>query len=391
MACSRRAFVRNLSAGTAGTIAAAAISARGREDLAGLWARGVEAELEAAEAEIIILSSNENPVGPGSTVLAAARKALGPDSGRYPFGIYQQLEDGIAAKFGVKRENVLIGCGSSQILRTATEVFTSPVRPLVGSLPTYEECAGYADLVARQVKGVPLDAQLRFDIEPSIEAARGAGLVFYCNPNNPTATVHSPAATNDFLTKLNKVSPETTVLIDEAYIDYVTTPGHTSEIPRAIQDPRIIVARTFSKVYGMAGLRVGYAIAHADTISLMADWESGGTVSQLSMLAALAAIQQDDAFIVNERARNAAVREFTRNFFHKLGYQDSESQANFLFVDVKMPIQEFSAACRKQGVKVARPFPPRLTYARIAIGTMDEMKRATAVFASVLKGRAKAA
>jgi histidinol-phosphate aminotransferase len=393
MPFSRRAFVKTLGAGAAGAFTSAMIGARGREGFAALW-RGLDEPVLAAETSDIILSSNENPLGPGERVLDAVRRAVGPrgaETARYPFGRIGPLHEAIAKKFGVKPENVLIGAGSTQILRTSVQVFTAPDRPYVGSLPTYEECGEYASLIGTPIKGVPLDGQLRFDIEPTLAAARGAGLVFYCNPNNPTATVHPPSATDDFIRRLHAASPETTILIDEAYIDYVTTPGHRSEIPRAVEDPRVVVARTFSKAYGMAGLRIGYAIAHKDTIKKMAQWEGGGNISYLSMMAALEAIGQDDAFIERERARNAEAREFTRKFFHDLGYHDSESQTNFLFVDVRMPIQDFAAACRKQGVRVARPFPPRLTSARISIGTMEEMRTATQVFAKVLKEGAKAA
>ena len=386
MSLSRRTFVKTLGIGAAGAYAGSFISARGRESW--VWASPAEAEALAGDAPKLILSSNENPMGPGETVLNAVRAALGSDgkiAGRYPFTTNDELADIIAYKFKVKKENVLIGCGSTQILRTVTHVFTSPTRGLVGSLPTYEECAGYAALMGAPVQGVKLDSQLRMDLDQTVAMAKGAGLVFYCNPNNPTSTLHSATATRDFLAKLNKTSPETTVLVDEAYYDYVTDPSHDTMIPLAVMNPRIVVARTFSKAYGMAGLRIGYAIAHKDTIKKMADWDAGGSISALSYAAAMAAINQEPSFIQNERARNKAVRDYTRDFFHKLGYKDTECQTNFLFVDVRVPIQQFQAACRAENVLVGRPFPPLLTYARISLGTMDEMKRATEVFGKVLR------
>jgi histidinol-phosphate aminotransferase len=391
MSLSRRRFVQT-AAGAA--ISSAFVSARGREALAGLWARGIEEPLYAADPSMLIISSNENPVGPGKTVMDAVKKSLGATgapAGRYPFSNENDLVDAIAAKWKVKRENVLIGCGSTQILRTSTQVFTSKDRALVGSIPTYEECAGYAELMGSPVKGTKLNSALAMDLDTTADAAKGAGLIFYCNPNNPTATVHTPADTDAFIRKVHQSSPETTFLVDEAYIDYVENPAHKTEIQRAINDPRIVVARTFSKAYGMAGLRVGYAIGHVDTIKKMSAWESGGSLNTIGIAAAIAAINQDPTFIEKERARNKEARDFTRNFFHKNGFKDSESNTNFLFVDVKRPIQEFQKACREQFVQVGRPFPPLTTYARISIGTLDEMKKATEVFAKVLNVQAKAA
>jgi histidinol-phosphate aminotransferase len=391
MSLSRRAFVKS-AAGAAAT--GAFIAARGHEALAGMLARGLETPVYAADPSLIIISSNENPMGPGKVVMDAVRTTLGSTgapAGRYPFGNERDLTETIAKKWGVKTENVLLGCGSTQILRTATHVFTAKDKPLVGSIPTYEECAGYAELVGSPVKGTKLNADLAMDLDVTAEAAKGAGLIFYCNPNNPTATVHTPGDTDAFIKKVHAGSPNTAILVDEAYIDYVTTPGHKTEIPRAIADERIVVARTFSKAYGMAGLRVGYAIAHANTIKKMASWEGGGSLNLLGIQAAMAALTQDENFIVNERKRNDEARSYVRNFFKKAGFTDTESQTNFLFVETRMPIQDFQKACREKGVLVARPFPPLLNWARISIGTMEQMKTAVNVFAEVLNVKAAAA
>jgi histidinol-phosphate aminotransferase len=340
----------------------------------------------------IILSSNENPLGPGKVVLKAIEEAMGPNGawpGRYPSAFRYPLKEAIAKKFRVKPENVLVGCGSTQILTTVTHLYTSKDKPLVGSLPTYEECSGYAARIGSPLKAVPLDSQFNMDLDRTLTVAKGAGLVYFCSPNNPVATMISTSDAKEFFPRVLKRSPETRILIDEAYIDYVTEPGHETFIPLAIQEPRVVVARTFSKAYGMAGLRVGYAIAHEDTIEELAKWQMGNAISCLSLAAAVASIEQDESFIEKERRRNSKVRDFTRSFFEGAGYQSTESQTNFAFVDVRMPIEEFRAECRKRGVRVGRPFPPLWTHARISLGTMEEMKRATKVFAEVL-GAAKA-
>ena len=183
-------------------------------------------------------------------------------------------------------------------------------------------------------------------------------------------------------------SPETTVLVDEAYFDYVTDPDHETHIPIAVENPRVIVARTFSKAYGMAGLRQGYAIAHADTIKKMREWVAAGGTGSLNvfgMAAATAAIAQDASFTTNERNRNKAVRDMTMKWFADRGMKPTDCQANFMFVDIGTPAKAFRDACRAKGVMVARDFPPfEKTHARITLGTMEEMTKAVQVFGEVL-------
>jgi histidinol-phosphate aminotransferase len=245
------------------------------------------------------------------------------------------------------------------------------------------------------VRPVALDASLKIDLDTFAAAARGAGLVFYCNPNNPTATYVGARATREFIARVNRESPDTTILIDEAYYDYVTDPDHDTHIPIAVQNPRVIVARTFSKAYGMAGLRIGYAVGHADTIKKMAEWDAGSGTSSLNVLAmraAIAATERDPSFVSTERARNAAVRDFTMKWFNDRGMTPTDSQANFMFVNIGRPVKEFREACMKQNVKVARDFPPfEKSHCRISFGTMDEMKKAVAVFDKILGKKAAAA
>jgi histidinol-phosphate aminotransferase len=388
MSLSRRSFVKTLGMGAAGAVGSAWVSARGRE----AWAWG--AEIVEGGSNDLILSSNENPLGPGKAVMEAIDKAVGPTGagpGRYPSAYRYPLREVIAAKFNVKPENVLPGCGSTQILTTVTHLYTSKQKPLVGSLPTYEECFGYAARIGSPAKTIPLNSQYKMDLDTTLTVVKGAGLLFYCSPNNPVATLIAPGDAKEFLPRVLKRSPETKILVDEAYIDYVTERGHESFIPLAVEDPRVIVARTFSKAYGMAGLRVGYAIAHEDTIKEMARWQMGNAMSCLSIAGAVAAIEQDEAVIAGERERNRKVREFTRNFFKQAGYTSTDSQTNFVFVDVRMRTEDFQKQCRDRGVRVGRAFPPLWTHSRISLGTMEEMTRATKVFAEVLRAKAAAA
>jgi len=304
-----------------------------------------------------------------------------------------ELQDAVVSKFakqGVKRDNVLLSEGSTEILRSATQAFTAKTKALVGTIPTYEECAGYAELIGNPVKGVKLNAEFKIDLDAYLAASKGAGLVFYCNPNNPTSTYVGAKATRDFIAKLNAASPETTILIDEAYFDYVTDADHDTHAELAINNPRVIVARTFSKAYGMAGLRQGYAIAHPDTIAKMRSWTAAsgtGSLNVFGMAAATAAIAQDSdgKFTANERARNKAVRDFSMKWFADRGMKPTDCQANFMFVNIGTPAKAFREACRAKGVMVARDFPPfEKTMARITLGTMEEMQKAVAVFGEVL-------
>ena len=383
MALSRRGFVQTVGVGAA----AAWIGARGREH--SIWS-AFEPTLQAVEPGTIVLASNENPLGPGKAVMNAVRSAFG-DGGRTP-GRYSggagDLIDALAKRLGVKPENIVLGCGSTQILRTSTHLFTAKDKPLVGTIPTYEECAGYAELMGHPVRPVALDAEFKMDLGKMADAAKGAGLVFYCNPNNPTATYVGARATREFLAKVNRDSPDTTILVDEAYVDYVTDPDHDTHIPVALENPRVVVARTFSKAYGMAGLRMGYAVGHADTIKKMREWDAGTGTSSLNVLAlhaGLAAAEQDASFITAERTRNTAARDFTMKWFSDRGMKPTDSQANFMFVNIGRPVKEFRDACRKKGVLVARDFPPfEKTHCRLSFGTMDEMKKAVAVFGEVL-------
>jgi histidinol-phosphate aminotransferase len=355
-----------------------------------------EAELEAVEKGVICIASNENPVGPGKKVLDSLHTLLegGTRPGRYS-NQTGALTDAICAHFKVKPENVLLSEGSTEILRAATQVFTAKTKPLVGTIPTYEECAGYAELIGNPVRGVKLSSEFKIDLDPMLAAAKGAGLVFYCNPNNPTATYVGAKATRDFLAKVNSTSPETTVLVDEAYFDYVTDPDHETHVPIAVENPRVIVARTFSKAYGMAGLRQGYAIGHPETIKKLRTWvgASGtGSLNVFGMAAATVAIAQDASFTTNERNRNKAVREMATKWFNDRGMKPTDCQANFMFVNIGTPAKAFRDACRAKGVMVARDFPPfEKTHARITLGTMEEMQKAVQVFGEVLAKKSTAA
>lgn len=359
------------------------ISARGRE---AFTAGDADGQTGASGPALIRISSNENPLGPGRHVVDAIVGKF-PEAARYPFNATQTeaaLIAALAQKFAAAPDQVVLGPGSGEILTHAVRAFTSPNRPLVTAWPSFEAPRDTAKKIGTPVREVGFDSALRIDLAKLVDAAKGAGLVFFCNPNNPTSTVHGKAAVADTVKAIRAASPDTAILIDEAYHDYVTDPSYESAVPVALATPKVFVTRTFSKAYGMAGLRAGYAIGDQATIAAITAYKTPYALSTLTLGAALAALA-NQPHIDAERARNTAVKAFTVAAFADLGITGADSQANFLFMKINRPAAGFREACRAAGVLVGRNFPPfESEYCRISIGTMDEMQRAAAVFKTVL-------
>lgn len=386
----RRGLFDVLAGGDSAGETAALLAARGHEayvaELQQAQGRSARPPLPPGVDEIR-LSSNENPLGPGRKVLDAIVKKF-PEAGRYPFNSTpadRNLVDALAAQHKVKPENVGLGAGSQEILKNAVRAFTSPEHGLVTASPSFENPVSMARRIGHPVTEVPVDAEFRLDLAGMLAAAPGAGLVFLNNPNNPTATVHGARAVADFVEAVRKASPDTVILIDEAYHEYVTDPSYSTAVPLALETPNVLVARTFSKAYGLAGMRIGYGVGRPETMKALGRFKMPYNVSVFGVAAALAAVE-DPAYLAAERRRNTDVRGFTRKVLEDLGCACTDSHCNFLFANVHRPAQEFREACAKQGVMVGRNFPPfEKTHARISIGTMQEMKKAADVFRAVLK------
>lgn len=389
MSLSRRSFFRTAGAAGVGLISSDLVGARGREArVATIESPAGIAQQGAQARRAIKIGSNENAYGPGPAALEAARSMLGPVTGRYPANV-PDLTTAIARQFGVEPANVLIGTGSGEVIEAAVKAFTSANRPLVSALPTWESPARTARQIKAAVKDIAVDRDLKVDLAATAAAAKGAGLVFFCNPNNPTGTVHSKTAVTKFVEDVLAASPNTTILLDEAYYDFVVDPSYATGVPLAMKYPRVIVTRTFSKVHGMAGLRVGYAIGHPDTLKAIVPHKTG-ELNVLSAAAAGASIQ-DTAHIAKQRDQIRATLETTVRTFKEAGCRVSDSQANFIFVDVKRPAKEFREACERMGVLIGRDFPPLTNWARVSIGTADEMRVANDVFKKVLAAPAATA
>jgi histidinol-phosphate aminotransferase len=379
---SRRGFVHLLGAGAAGALLAPAATARGLE------ARfdPERARDERHRAPVLVrIDSNENPRGPGRAALDAIGSATAMVH-RYPDDMAAELRGFLAQAYGAGLPQVCLGCGSTDVLRAAVQAFTGPSRALVTAAPTYEAAVAEAKRVGAPVREVPVGKGLELDLAAMRAAATGAGLVYLCNPNNPTGTVHGREVMQDFIAAVRRENPECAILVDEAYHEYVADRGYGSMTSVALATPKVLVARTFSKVYGMAGLRAGYGVGHESTIEAVAPWTLDIGVNTMAAMAALASIAAPGAadHLARERRLNAEARELTVRYFTDAGYVPAAAEANFVMVDVRRDVRAFRQACRAQGIAIGRPFPPLATHARVSIGTREEMEQAIAVFRRVL-------
>lgn len=372
MALTRRRFVEAL--GVAGASVLPHPSA--------LAQTGAPAAPPTAETALLRLDQNENPYGPGPSIVRAMVEAASQGN-RYPYAATAELRDAVAALHGVARDNVLLSAGSGELLKSSVLAFVDAKRPLVAGLPTFETCTGTAQAMGYPVRALPVDGALRLDLPAMEAAASGAGLVFFCNPNNPTGTTWPTRDIEAMIDRLAASSPGTLTLVDEAYFHYVERGDYSSLAARAARDKRILVTRTFSKAFGLAGMRVGYAIGHAETIATLRRATTSGPIPVTSSAAALAALR-DEGLIRSAIQRNKAARASAARPFEEMGLTVFPSDANFILVDVKRPAGDFQTACREHGVLVGRPFAGLKTHSRISFGTPEEMKRAAAVFKAIL-------
>ena len=385
MSLSRRSFVRNLGLGGAG-LSSAFVVGRGREAMAFDFGElQAPPALQPPDDGLIHIDSNENARGPGKSSLDALHRAITPRVGRgYSPDYVGELSRTIASHYGVDTDRVIIGSGSGPILDAGARAFCSASKHLVTGSPSYAQPEGSARRVGAQVKAIPLDRDLRLDLNGMAEAAKGAGLVFLCNPNNPTGTAHKLVDVERFVRRVKQESPDTAILIDEAYIDYSFDPAVKTAIPLTQEFPGVFVARTYSKAHGMAGLRLGYAVGQAQTVRAVQQAWSLGSMNTLTAAAGITSLR-DTAHMDEERKENARVRDFTLQAFKRMGFDAAECHTNCIFVNLGRPAAEFRDACRKLGVAVGRDFPPmEKTHSRISLGTMDEMRKAVEVFQKVL-------
>jgi histidinol-phosphate aminotransferase len=326
------------------------------------------------------LSANENPYGPSPAVAAAIAEAAGRVA-RYPDAEAEALQEEVARLHGVAAEQVLLGNGSSQLLRLAAAAAVGEGARVVMADPTFEALGRYARAEGGVVVTAPLTAELAHDLaamRATLAADGGAALVYLCNPNNPTGTATSPAAVAEFV---RAVPGEVMMLIDEAYHHYADGgAGYASALPLVAAHPNVIVARTFSKIHGLAGLRCGYAIGQAPAIERLRAQQPWDSVNVLAAVAARAALA-DAEHVARSRHGNDQVRAWTAERLAAAGYRVVPSLANFFMVDLRRDVGPVIAALRAQGVHVGRRFPALPNHLRVTVGTGEEM----AVFLDALR------
>ncbi len=318
------------------------------------------------------LSSNENPYGPSDRMMASMNAAW-KYSNRYgyPDG---DIHEKIAEHHGVGTRNIIMNAGSGETLKVAGITFLGHKEKVVGVEPTYTSVYRVASGIDADVIARPLLADHTQDIDDLIRVTnrnyRDVGLVYVVNPNNPTGVVVPDA---DIRRLLDGVPEDIPVLIDEAYHHFVRDPAYSSAVKYIKEGRKVVVTRTFSKIYGMAGLRLGYGIAPSEMISEMRTYATG-SVNALVRWGAVAALEDKES---EEWVRDTTIklREATAGELRRQGFEVIPSETNFFMVRTGRPASEVRGEFRKRDVAVGRDFPPMLDYLRVSVGTEEEMKR----------------
>jgi histidinol-phosphate aminotransferase len=370
MSISRRKFAQLLGAGAAVAVVRPRLS----------FAKPTQtiATSSTAGGNIVRLSANENPYGPSPKALQAMTESFGLAC-RYPDEHNNVLIEKLAKLNGVNHDQILLGDGSSEILKLCAETFTRKNGgALVAADPTFEPIWQQAAINGAEVVKVPLTASFAHDL-PRMLAAAKRGLIYVCNPNNPTASITPKDELSEFI---GKTPRETMILLDEAYFHYADSPDYESVIPLVKNHPNLIVSRTFSKVYGMAGLRCGYCVAQKETLEQLRAHQMWDSVNILALAAASASLN-DSYQVPNGQRLNSETKAFTIGELDKLGYETIPSQANFIMFDCKRPVVPLIQAMKQRNVHVGRLFPALPNYMRLTIGKKSEMESFLGAFKEV--------
>jgi histidinol-phosphate aminotransferase len=318
--------------------------------------------------DTVRLNANENPMGPCPAAVEAILKLV-PQGGRYHFDQTHAFVETMAASEGLPETHVMPSAGSSDPLHRSVIAFTSPTRPLVLADPGYEAPVGAARFVGAKVIQVPLRKDHAHDVQALAKADANTGLIYVCNPNNPTGTV----TRKEDLAALVADKPRgCVVLIDEAYIHFSTTATPATEMVAAGKD--VIVLRTFSKLYGMAGLRAGAALARPDLLERLRGFGGLGIMPATGMAGAVASLK-DKTLVPDRRKAVADVRTDLFAWLGKKGYAFIPSEANMVLIDGKRPGRETAAAMLKHKVAIGRSWAALPNHVRVTIGTRDEMEK----------------
>ncbi|MCU1350309.1 MAG: hypothetical protein JWO56_3339 [Acidobacteria bacterium] len=336
------------------------------------------APAKAAAEQAIRLSANENPYGPSPAAYKAMTEAFRL-SYRYPDASTDEAVGDIARHHGIAPNQVLLGDGSAEILKLSASAFAGNGKKLVMADPTFEAIAIYAGTGTASIVKVPLTAGYAHDLD-KMAAVADASLIYVCNPNNPTASITPKAAVRAFL---DKVPAKTMVLVDEAYHHYVTSPDYESVIPLVASYPNLIVARTFSKIYAMAGLRLGYAVAQSPVVDKLAMHGTWDSINVMAIAAGRASLA-DTKHVEEGRKRNSATRAHVVAELEKLGHHTIPSEANFIMTDTGRDVRLVIAKMRERGIEIGRLFPALPHHMRLTIGTEEQMARFLREFGSAM-------
>ena len=376
MSISRRNLLRNIGVGA--VVGAAAPALRGlpltpamESALLGNYVSAAQSAVGATARKPILLDRNENPYGPSEKVLSVLRESA-VTGNRYPRTEYDALTDKLAALHHVKHEQIVLGCGSSEILCMAALTFLKPGKKLVQAAPTFPALGKLAQSAGAEVVDVPLNKRYEHDLGVMLDHARSStGLVYIVNPNNPTGTITPRKDIEAFISKLPS---NVTVLIDEAYHHFVT-PGaaYESFLDRPVDDPRIIASRTFSKIYGLAGMRIGYAVATSEISKRLAASFPRWSVSVVSARGASAALDDVDYVRLGVK-RNTDDRQEFFNQVNARMLRAIDSQTNFVMVNPMRPPDEVIKHLKENNIRIGPKFPILDKYIRVSLGTSDEMQ-----------------
>lgn len=333
-------------------------------------------------ADTVWLNANENPEGPPKASIEAMSAALAT-TGRYHYQEYRDFYSAVAQSEGLTPDQIQIGAGSTEVLNIAVQVFTSATRPLIVPEPTFEVPAEMARALGRPVVRVPLAEGYSADVKRLSEEAgkAGGGLIYLCNPNNPTGSI-TPKAGLAWLAA--NLPANTVLLVDEAYVHFADSPELEPALAFVRQGREVIVTRTFSKIWGMAGLRAGFACARPELIARMADFRNN-VISYVTTRAVRAGLEQAAAILPERRQRLIRTRRELCRWLTEREIPYIESQANFVMIDVGRDARELIHAMPRRGVAVGRPFPPLTNMLRVSLGTERDMARFCEVFWSLYR------
>ena len=361
-----------------------------RRELGGMALMGLASEIAfaqhaavrgAAPPDTVWLNANENPEGPPEESRQAIAGAIA-DSGRYNHRVLPAFHEALARSAGVQADQVIPGAGSTEVLHCAIDAFTSAHRPLITAWPTWEMTRDLAEASGKFVVKVPLTKHWAADVERMVDEARKAsgGVIHFGNPNNPTSSI-TPRGSLQWL--VENLPANTVLLIDEAYIQFADSPEMESGIRYVREGFNVVVTRTFSKLYGMAGVRVGFGCAPAALVQQMTPFRNN-VISILGARAAMAALEAGDNLVTVRRDRRNRVRAEICSWLDARGFRYVPPQANFVLIDIRRDVQDMIPKMLAEGVAVGRHFDSVDRHMRVAMGTEREMEKFKTAFQKVV-------